>query len=122
MRKLKFRAWDKFCGGMANSTIDTYYTKNGEFGFFGGDRYEIMQFTGIYDKNGKEIYEKDIVIVVYSENGQTQQEKAEVIWHDNATGYSPFNWSYECDGCECSIEIKSIEVIGNIYANPDLLK
>lgn len=84
----------------------------------------VGQFTGLHDKNGKEIYEGDILHVI-AETDDT---------HDYITQVST-NGFYEVDlvGCEYDLTILAwlsasydecctIEVIGNIYDNPELLK
>lgn len=93
------------------------------------DKYEVEentigQFTGLHDKKGKEIYEGDILHVI-AETDDT---------HDYITQVST-NGLYEVDlvGCEYDFttlawlsasydECCTIEVIGNIYDNPELLK
>jgi len=120
-REIKFRAWDKrkkemfydWCidpdggwfgdFGEGSEDIALKYYKNGEI--------EVMQYTGLKDKNGKEIYEGDIVQV----NGRNQ----EVFFKD---GY--FGWGQQHTGTYSfdPFESEEIEVIGNIYENPELIK
>ena len=59
MREIKFRAWDKEKKIMFNWS----FTEQGLYpqDFFNNDNYQVMQYTGVNDKNGKEIYEGDIV-------------------------------------------------------------
>lgn len=80
-----------------------------------GDDCEVMQYTGVVDKNGKEIYEGD---VVRHENGRV----TDVTW-DNDTYSFQFDvsrWVIDQEyGCVSSGEV---EVIGNIYENPNLLE
>jgi len=127
MREIKFRAWDKknkimfneiqniYDGGdffdNENNKLDIYGSSlNSEsFGFnLDNEGIEIMQYTGLKDKNGKEIYEGDIVR--YFE-GFIE----EVKWNNYLCGFTPFV-SYE-DG----LEPEYLEVIGNIY-EPELLE
>ena len=69
-----------------------------------------MQYTGLKDKNGKEIYEGDI-ICAYDRNGSVVYDelRASYIVHDR--------WSEVL----CHVA-NACEVIGNIYENPELLK
>ncbi|PGU29628.1 hypothetical protein COD66_23270 [Bacillus cereus] len=68
MREIKFRAWDKFSEEMIIVTEIDFFNKVITALFRGHlenkyefDEVELMQFTGLLDKNGKEIYEGDIV-------------------------------------------------------------
>lgn len=85
------------------------------------DEYYVMQFTGLKDKNGKEIYEGDIIKAVDPNWGYAGKYDKE---HD---GYLYYQIAFE-DGCFCfrngSLLFehnKHSEVIGNIYENPELL-
>jgi len=123
MRKIKFRAWDKFCNAWAKNSMDLFYNRDGTFGLFGGDRYNIQQFTGCYDVNGQEIYEGDIVSfadVTDTESGYSEYDCIGVVeWDKNTASFNVTNRlsceSYEVldDGCI---------VVGNIYENPELFE
>lgn len=82
---------------------------------------EIMQFTGLHDKNGKEIYEGDI----YHKNGG----KGEIVFYNGCfcvkggSSFSPLNFGCEEDYADIIVDdfVDTIEVIGNIHENPELL-
>lgn len=80
----------------------------------------LSQYTGLKDKDGKEIYEGDIVESISGKVGYViflQQEMGYVVVWDNCDtrlGHRNRGGGYDCDG--------SIEIIGNIYDNPKLLK
>ena len=77
----------------------------------------ICQCTELKDKNGKLIWENDVVKVRYSDG---QEEISQVSW--DKYGYYPWANEYQCDGCVLYCEITDIEVIGNTFDNPELLE
>ena len=93
---------------------------NGEDGNFqnlGGFGWIIMQYTGLKDKNGKEIYEGDIV--EYSRNFPPIL----VEWDDNIVGFKPFcKYDSDCYGVPKKEDHSVYKIIGNVYENPELLK
>jgi uncharacterized phage protein (TIGR01671 family) len=121
MREIKFRAWNgERMLIMAHGEGD-FYIQQGkvwEYDSCGYDSYEkeypLMQYTGLTDKNGKEIYEDDVVKVEYDLNGV-------VTWNNRSSKYIfkfPNAHSEEVDLWLMEL----CEVIGNIYENPELLE
>ena len=80
----------------------------------------LCQCTCKEDINKKLIWEHDIVKIKYIDNCEMHEDIVAVEWDEY--GFSPFTWQYNCDGCVLSTEITSIEVIGNIFDNPELLE
>ena len=78
------------------------------------------EFTCLKDKNGKEIYEGDIIKELLHNNPLC----AVVKWEKDTAGFSPFNhelWDCESCGSYNLCDMEDIEIIGNIYENPELL-
>jgi uncharacterized phage protein (TIGR01671 family) len=117
MREIKFKAWNATMCQMIDLQKLTSLTTDlqGLFIPKSGDIIP-LQFTGLHDKNGKEIYEGDIIQWVWT-NGKRGWIMH--IEYDNNRGcfYTP-------DGGATSAEQWHdwCEVIGNIYQNPELLK
>ena len=84
------------------------------------DPSTICQCTGLKDKHGKLIWENDIVFVKHTDGQEEYQENAKVSY--TKRGFSPFSWEYYCDGCDVRCEILEVEVIGNIFDNPELFE
>jgi len=77
------------------------------------DDYDFLQFTGLYDKNNKEIYRGDIV------KGQLDIE------NDNYDFIGPIEFSYgkfSSDNADFYLHMYELTVLDNIYENPELLK
>jgi len=104
-RTIKFRAW---LGGVMHPKwlridMDVYKDHPG---------IVIMQYTGLKDKNGKEIYEGDIII---SASVAVKIKPTVIEWDDIYSGYDIFT------DPESILGSNDYEVIGNIYENPELL-
>ena len=89
------------------------------------DPSTICQCTGLRDKNGKLIWENDIVdasLGWWDASGPAGHDSPiiKVEWDDGYCGFTPFA-DYDCD---CGVYIKSndVKVIGNIFDNPELLE
>jgi len=78
-------------------------------GFDGDGFFKLMQYTGLKDKNGKEIYEGDIV---KGTGGEFNEEVWEAGWNEDRDF---IGWSITPQNCE-----DGLEIIGNIYENPEL--
>ncbi len=108
MRELKFRLTWK--GGIENSYPDKWFHRDYDI-YHISDKFshlprntKIRQYTGLKDKNGVEIYEGDII-----KYGLHFDECFTIIWN-----YSDLEMLYR--------NSNQVEVIGNIYENPELLQ
>ena len=130
MRPIKFRAWDAKAKAMFSPSsicfkgttvwvCDAHGENKLEYELV-NENAHLMQFTGLVDRNDKDIYEGDIVWVV---NGSEGKQIAEVVWDPErfcwhlkrgtiGNGWGLYQWRGEAD---------DIQVIGNIYENPWLV-
>lgn len=125
----KFRAWDKttsklhVVNGIYCDNKKIHYIDDNRVRFVGFDNVIIMQSTGLHDKNGQEIFEGDIIT-----NGQNVmcmkrhntlgfyvEKKGEVEFIADSAVLEEF----EEDAKEIA---DSLEIIGNIYENKDILE
>lgn len=82
----------------------------------------VGQFTGLLDKNGKKIFEGDIVSELWEWREKGEENYYIVRWDNGSCGFEPFSDSLEnCGHCGGGINPKECEVIGNIHDNPDLM-
>ena len=110
-REIKFRAWDgeKIIHNIPNSAVST-----GSFLEMRGTTLQLMQYTGLKDKNGKEIYHFDILSLPMRFHGDHTLKPSIAVMQWEHDG-----WYVEDQG-ECGYS--EMEVIGNIYENPELLE
>ena len=82
-------------------------------------KYEIIQYTGLHDKNGKEIYEGDIMNWPGKRNKGISEKayRHVVVFKNGCFGYY-LGLDFQNDLSELA---KKYEIIGNIYENPELL-
>lgn len=122
-REIKFRAWDKENKKFVYIFVNQFYIIHERIKDFvekfnlNGGKWE--QYTGLHDKNGKEIYEGDIVVI-----GSLEDSPLGVVEYDQDWGrYSiKDNEKYQFGGEHvCIYTTEKFEIIGNIYSNPDLL-
>ncbi len=136
MREIKFRAWDNGLSSDENTprmteckTFDAWI-KDAGFYYVNGytaklsdfdwqNELVFMQFTGMLDKNNKEIYEGDILQIELDWGYGPAKINSEVYFSSNGCFKSKAFHSHEDIPL---YEMPYLEVVGNIYENPELLK
>lgn len=132
-REIKFRVWDHNTNTMMipdyfelyDGKID-WIEASREAGPESGndgcsDQFEIMQYTGLHDKNGREIYEGDIVRI-----SPIRQHEKPFVGAVHYGRVDPSFTIHDKDGHDFRLYSSGVyctyEVIGNVYENPELLE
>ncbi|MGG3042591.1 YopX family protein [Bacillus anthracis] len=137
MREIKFRAWvlkDEALDGLMENTME-YDVESFHDPLYEYKRGNIilMQYTGLKDKNGKEIYEGDILECTSelltnfgkTKTGRYETTYKQVIWLTDSWGYRVLKSKHIVEGAErkgLEVAIKFGVICGNIYENPELLE
>lgn len=144
-REIKFRGWDKYDKKMIYDLCQVdlfwnYYSYSDNIGLHFGktgpncvvedfENKYIMQYTGLKDKNGKEIYEGDILDVITINDNFADEFLIDIntkfIVDYNNDSFAPSLISETCKNIYHTfdeIDSNDVEVIGNIYENPELLE
>lgn len=137
MREIKFRVWleDKdipegyMVDGADNLLITTrngslvIENSQGKINHYKENQYILLQYTGLKDKNGKEIYEGDIFDCIYNFDG-CKKHKLQVYWNDVSAGFflKDIGECHQPNVRKTLGDMERMEIIGNIYENSKLLK
>jgi len=123
MREIKFRAWHK------GTMVYGITVSSGGCDNWNHNEHIIMQYTGLKDQEGKEIYEGDIVLysVIVASSDQLKtglKEYAEFKWNDKNKRIDLYVHSETKDNYfeELDETISELVVIGNIYHTPEKIR
>lgn len=127
-REIKFRAWvpgDKQCVMQSILRLDwhnVYFAELPDYGWLPEDEIVLMQFTGLLDKNGREIYEGDILKPLNTAFAEPYVVEFGVHeFADDAYGEQCMGWSVRMRYGQRPTTRCDAKIIGNLYENPELL-
>lgn len=110
--RLKFRVWDNIDKRyILTGSIDIDKGRLSVNGFYEENRFFIEQCTGLKDKNGNLIFENDIVKGTFFHAFPELNFIGTIFWHNDVAGFGMNEW-----------DLATIEVIGNIHQNSELLE
>ena len=116
MREHKYIAWDKVKHRMGNAVLISL-----------NDGLELLEYTGLHDKEGKEIYEGDRLSSIHYRTGTEKHYLNHIVeWSDKYSGWFMRNEKSSTDGSvQLFVYMRAAEepkIIGNIHESPSLLE
>lgn len=120
-KEIKFRAWDTIENCWKIFDIPSMFEAEKVFNYKYRNFSNWQQFTGLKDKNGKEIYERDVLSVV-SNKTDSKERIVEMKFEEHNTGdFTNFSiWGFR--DYSKSTYGATVEIVGKMYENPDLIK
>jgi uncharacterized phage protein (TIGR01671 family) len=121
MRKRKYKAWDKYIKRFDNGNIG-YIDLQQEYDVlvfdYEEDRFEMVEYIGLEDDNGKEIFEGDIIKVAgyYDGDYWMEEDNYLVVFECGSFHGKNFKWGY------MDLDMSGIVIIGNMFENPELME
>jgi uncharacterized phage protein (TIGR01671 family) len=132
MRNLKFRAWDALHKKMltGGETLSQFHPDGSMYAVVYDSEgcsahIPLMQYTGLKDKNGVEIYEGDIVRIKDCHprgDGFFDDELVRIYWSEGDLAYFASGAKFSWHNFAAALSDEEITVIGNIYQHPELLE
>jgi uncharacterized phage protein (TIGR01671 family) len=113
MREIKFRAWDQGRWRTDTIRLKANGTLSGDF----RHPIHICQCTGLKDKNGKEIYEGDLIVCNYC-----KEDAGVVEWNMSMLRFELRWGDRHCGNARHTRIDNWAAIIGNVYENPELLE